>query len=155
MIITRARTDLVVLHHSASPASTTLDQIRRWHTDPPPAGRGFSDIGYHLLIWSDGHVETGRPLHLVGAHCRGVNNRSVGVCLVGCFDNSPGDVHAPPSAQWSAALGVVADLCRRYGIRTDQVVGHREISSTLCPGSDAGLFRRDLAALLSANQPTR
>ena len=59
-------------------------------------GRGWRDIGYHFVILNgkrkargkyrkedDGLIEAGRPLETPGAHCRGHNKRSVGVCLIG------------------------------------------------------------------------
>ena len=39
----------IVVHHSASKQSTTRDQIDRWHKD-----RGWSGVGYHYVIESDG-----------------------------------------------------------------------------------------------------
>jgi N-acetylmuramoyl-L-alanine amidase len=75
----------VILHCTA----TTLDkelsvkEIRRWHTDPPPKGRGWSDIGYHFLIHQDGTIERGRHIDKVGAHTWGNNYGSVGVAYCG------------------------------------------------------------------------
>ena len=132
----RTSTTCIVLHHSASPASTTREQIRRWHTSSPPEGRGWSNIGYHYLVFIDGHVEPGRPEYLVGAHCLSLNQVSIGICLVGDFAQGP-----VPAAQWNAALDLVSDLCVQYGIRTENVFGHREVCQTLCPGFDPLMFR--------------
>ena len=38
--------DRLIVHHSASPRSTTLKDIRRWHVDE----RGWEDVGYHFVI---------------------------------------------------------------------------------------------------------
>lgn len=70
----------IILHCSATkngvryPAS----KIKEDHL-----ARGFSDIGYHLVIQPDGECENGRPLNQVGAHCEGHNTGSIGICLIG------------------------------------------------------------------------
>ena len=70
--------DTIIVHCSATPAGrdNSAADIRRWHRQ-----RGFSDIGYHFVVRLDGTIEAGRPLELPGAHCRGHNLRSIGVCL--------------------------------------------------------------------------
>lgn len=45
--------------------------------------RGFLDIGYHYVITRDGTLETGRPDNVSGAHARGYNHTSIGICMVG------------------------------------------------------------------------
>ena len=75
----------LILHCSDTP--NTLDigakEIRDWHTAKPPRGNGWSDIGYHYVIRRNGLLEYGRPEHKVGAHCRGHNQDSIGICFVG------------------------------------------------------------------------
>jgi hypothetical protein len=69
----------IILHCSAtSKKSITAKTIRQWHLD-----RGWSDIGYHFFIRSNGLIEFGRPLNKAGAHCRGHNRYSIGICLNG------------------------------------------------------------------------
>ena len=69
--------------------------IKEWHTNLPPKGNGWTDIGYHYIILNghrkrgiyipedDGKIEVGRPIEIPGAHCRGHNKVSVGVCIIG------------------------------------------------------------------------
>jgi len=70
----------IIIHCSATknfmhvPAKT----IKKWHMD-----KGWSDIGYHIVIQPDGEVELGRPLNVIGAHTRGFNRDSIGICMVG------------------------------------------------------------------------
>jgi len=80
----------VVIHHSASSRNgTTLEDIRRWHTDPGRPGGPFDDIGYHFVIDGRGHICHGRKLPEKGAHAT-PNEGRIGVCIVG--DNTkPGD----------------------------------------------------------------
>jgi len=68
----------IVIHHSASPAWTTVDDIDRWHKE-----RGWDGVGYHYVIHHDGTVHEGRSLSKQGAHARGRNSTHIGICLVG------------------------------------------------------------------------
>ena len=69
----------IIIHHSASPSTTTLEQIRKWHVED----NGWNDIGYHFIITDDGTIHEGRPLSKVGAHTKGKNRYSIGICVVG------------------------------------------------------------------------
>jgi N-acetylmuramoyl-L-alanine amidase len=57
------------------------DEITRWHVE----ARGWSDIGYHMIIDRDGTRATGRPTFRIGAHVKGHNSNSLGVSLIGGF----------------------------------------------------------------------
>lgn len=82
--------DTVILHCSATTADPKIDvdTIRRWHVK----GRGWSDIGYHFVILTDGRIQRGRPLNRNGAHTKG-HNENIGVCYVGgvATDGKPKD----------------------------------------------------------------
>lgn len=53
------RLQYLVIHCTATPAGREVyaDDIRRWHLSPPPAGRGWKQVGYTDIIHLDGHVE--------------------------------------------------------------------------------------------------
>jgi N-acetylmuramoyl-L-alanine amidase len=92
--------------------------------------RGFSSIGYHYVIQPDGHVDLGRDEEQPGAHAKGFNAHSLGVCLVGGLGGpnrlNPG---LYTMAQWDALRITVRSLLDRYpGAR---VVGHRDLSPDL------------------------
>ena len=44
---------------------------------------GWNGVGYHKIICRNGEIENGRPEYWVGAHARGFNKISLGVCLIG------------------------------------------------------------------------
>jgi N-acetylmuramoyl-L-alanine amidase len=70
----------IILHCSAnSNPNYTASDIRHDHM----VNRGFSDIGYHFFIRTNGTVEIGRPITVEGAHCQGHNWDSIGICLNG------------------------------------------------------------------------
>ena len=72
-----------IVHCTATPEGrhTTVEDVRRWHLD-----RGWSDIGYHYLIYLDGTVHEGRPIEIQGAHTKGQNKNSIGIAYVGGID---------------------------------------------------------------------
>ena len=125
----------VIVHHSASPA-VSLEKIDEWHRE-----RGFNEIGYHFVIQAGGIIRLGRALGKTGAHCRGYNTGSIGVCVVGSFE----DGTPVPGSQWVALVALVGDLMRQYDLTIDDVYGHKELGATLCPGFDPGLLREALS----------
>ena len=71
----------LVVHCSDSPNdrdSVDAQTIHKWHLE-----RGWSGIGYHYVILRNGEVQHGRPDYWKGAHAKKVNDRSLGICLVG------------------------------------------------------------------------
>jgi N-acetyl-anhydromuramyl-L-alanine amidase AmpD len=120
----------VVIHHSASEDGTepNIEQIREWHK-----AKGWADIGYHYVIERvHGKLQmlSGRPANLVGAHAKGANSDSIGVCLVGNFSIKP-----PDDALLDFAAAHVAGLVWwKYNLFT--LKPHREVGSTKtdCPG---------------------
>jgi hypothetical protein len=71
-----------VVHHSDSDrATTTKNDIDNWHRQ-----RGFSQIGYYKVIEGTGKIQKGRPEFVMGAHAKGANLASLGVCVVGDFE---------------------------------------------------------------------
>ena len=71
----------IIVHCSATPKGRAVDtaEIRRWHVED----NKWSDIGYHFVVELDGDIGVGRPQERSGAHCKGKNATSIGVCYVG------------------------------------------------------------------------
>lgn len=131
----------ITVHHTAMPGrrlqgrpiesvAGTLRQIQKNHMQ----GEGWADIGYHFLIDPDGRIYEGRRIEWVGAHAgrsggKNHNERNLGICLLGNFDEEQ------PSAQALAALdSLVAHLRQRYQIAQSSVFGHCDFKDTACPG---------------------
>ena len=121
----RRRTDHIVIHCSATPPSSDIgiDEIRDWHTSPP---RKWSDVGYHAVIRRDGEIEFGRHFDEPGAHVKGHNYRTVGICLVGGVDEQGEPENNFTDEQFESARAIVATLKLAYPFAT--VVGHRDLS---------------------------
>jgi hypothetical protein len=137
----------LILHHSYTKDSGTVSwqAIRRYHTDT----LGWRDIGYHYgieLVNDEYEILIGRLEGETGAHTRGHNRDSIGICLVGNFDSQ-----TPDQDQWNMLLELVANLCLRYDLNAEDVKGHREFASyKSCPGTsfDLDKFRADLSAII-------
>lgn len=117
----------IVVHHSASPLTATAALIRRHHIEE----NGWTDIGYHLVVEANGDSIRGRPIDRAGAHCRGHNATSIGICLVG-NNTVNGD-------EWTRAQ--IRSLTLWYHhlnvLFPDAIwLGHRDMpgAATLCPG---------------------
>ena len=116
----------VILHYSASDYSR---QTAKWIDRIHRTQRGFvNGIGYHYFIRTDGLIEMGRPIHEVGAHCKGKNTGSIGVCLAG---------GAPTEAQLTSLRYVLLPILK-VAFPDATLHGHREFVGTLCPAFDYG-----------------
>lgn len=123
----------IVIHYSATPEGREHDvhDIRRWHVND----RKFLDVGYHYLIKLDGTIEEGRPLIHQGAHVKNYNRNSIGICYIGGLneDNESSDTRT--SEQKESLLILLKKLKKDYP--NAQILGHKDLSSTLCPGFNA------------------
>lgn len=117
------RIDTIVVHCSATREGKdyTVKDIRRWHKD-----RGYSDIGYHYVVYRDGSIHEGRPLELPGAHVKGHNARSIGICYVGGLDSNGKSKDTRTPQQKASLLSLIKRLKRDYP--HTRVVGHRDLS---------------------------
>ena len=123
----------IIVHCSATPEGKdfTVADIKRWYL-----ARGFSDIGYHYVIYRDGSIHTGRNESIIGAHCTGHNTNSIGVCYIGgCVSNgkTPKDTRTPQQKQ--SLVKLLKELKTKYPQAS--IHGHRDFSSKACPSFDA------------------
>lgn len=134
------RVDYIVIHTAAADRrGVTVDDIRSWHR-----ANGWSDIGYHFVICDDGTWEHGRPENQAGAHVKGLNDRSIGICVTG-----HGDVRDFTAAQYRTLLQMVPQILHEHGLGAERVIGHREAGAIAgvpnpgktCPGTKVDLDR--------------
>lgn len=122
----------IIVHCTATKAlpHINVNDVRRWHME-----RGFSDIGYHYLVLVDGSIEVGRPLSIAGAHCKGHNAHSIGICYVGGVNakSVPADTRTP--AQREALRNLLISLKRQFPQAV--IYGHRDFAAKACPCFDA------------------
>ena len=133
--------EAIYIHCSYTPPNMDIGvkEIRKWHTDPKPQGNGWSDIGYHFVIRRSGATEKGRLISKAGAHTKGFNEHSIGICLVGGKQGSKG-VFNFTLAQMEALKDIVSIMCIKYKLPLTHVHGHNEVSSKQCPCFDVQAY---------------
>ena len=122
----------IIVHCTATRAgvNVTVEDIRRWHKQ-----QGWSDIGYHYVVYRDGSVHEGRDVNIAGAHCLGHNTYSIGVAYVGGVardGKTPADTRTVAQAEGLEKLMV--ELKRLYP--NAKIYGHREFANKACPCFD-------------------
>ena len=129
-----ASVDFIVIHCSATKASADIGrkEIDRWHRE-----KGWLEIGYHFVIRRDGTRELGRPEDKPGAHARGFNERSLGICMVGGVDDKLKPEANFTTAQFRELAKLVSELKAKYP--KAKVLGHRDLPDVnkACPSFDA------------------
>lgn len=131
----------IIIHCSATPEGKdfTVETIRDWHVK----GRGWRDIGYHFVIYRDGTVHKGRPVEQSGAHTKGQNLNSIGICYIGGITadgkKTPKDTRT--EAQRKAMKELVLQLLKQYPNST--VHGHYEYAAKACPCFDVAAWLKE------------
>lgn len=120
----------IILHHSLTKDSNTVSwsAIRRYHVHQ----RGWIAIGYHFgieLVGNQYEVLIGRMPNVQGAHCRGRNSNTWGICFVGNFDK-----HPPDASVLMIGKNLIRGLMEIADIPKDGIHRHSDFSSTTCPG---------------------
>lgn len=124
----------IIVHCSATRKGENFDvaEIRRWHVE----GRGWSDIGYHFYIDLYGEIHKGRDIAKMGAHCKGQNRNSIGVCYCGGVEadgKTPKDTRN--TEQKEALLCVLRTLKAMYPNAV--IHSHKDFANKACPSFDA------------------
>ena len=124
--------DKIIVHCSATieGANINTDTIRRWHVD----GNKWKDIGYHYVVELDGKIGTGRLESVTGAHTKGKNRTSIGVCYVGGLDQDKSPKDTLRGVQLGSMEQLLMELMTRYPEAT--LHGHNEFASKACPSFD-------------------
>lgn len=118
----------IIIHCSATPAGrdVTVKDIDRWHKQ-----RGWQGIGYHYVVYLDGSVWIGRDVDKIGAHAKGHNTGSIGICYVGGLDSAGHPADTRTVEQKKAMYNLLKSLRRYYPKAT--IFGHNEVAAKACP----------------------
>ncbi len=122
----------IVIHHSASEGGS-VEAIDKQHK-----GRGWDGVGYHFVIGNgdgmgDGEIESTfrwrGQTHGAHAGNNEYNQHGIGICLIGNFEEEQ-----PSAAQLASVKRLVSVMKHEYGIPSDEVIAHRDVKATACPG---------------------
>jgi N-acetylmuramoyl-L-alanine amidase len=121
--------DEIILHNSATREGQDIsaETIDRWHKK-----RGFKKIGYHLVIRLDGTREYGRLLTETGAHTKGRNRTTIGVCYIGGVDSNlkPKDTMTEAQEQtFREYVKEMREMCNKHLALS----GHKKYANKACP----------------------
>lgn len=108
---------------------TDLKQLlRKWHV----IERGWSDIGYHKIIYPDGKIDTARKLSKKPASIKWHNRGAIAICLWGNFDKD-----VIKAKQYSALITLTKDYMEQFNLKASDIIFHRDINTKKsCPGKN-------------------
>ena len=123
----------IIIHCSATREGQDIpvETIKDWHL-----ARGFNDIGYHFYIDLNGVIYKGRDIDKIGAHCKGRNRNSIGVCYCGGVEadgKTPKDTRT--QEQKESLLHVLKTIKAMYP--ESMIYSHNEFAAKACPSFDA------------------
>lgn len=141
--------DKIIIHCSATKEGKDFHaaDIEQWHKQQgfgfsTPSGiknpANFAHIGYHYVIDLDGFIEYGRPLELQGAHCKGQNTSSIGICYIGGLDSEGNPKNTMTEDQERSLVALIHQLLQIYPNLS--VHGHNEFAAKACPCFDVQKF---------------
>lgn len=137
------RPNRIFVHCSAtSDFDDSIDaaKIDSWHK-----ARGWDGIGYHYVIKRNGTIEVGRDENEIGAHARGYNTDSIGICLVGTLNFT--------SQQVASLVDLIIDVMNRYNIDSTNLWGHYEVNpNKTCPNIPGEILRKLIENELSSRK---
>lgn len=114
----------LVMHHPA--ANWTAERTHDFHK----YSRGWLGIGYNYFIEKDGTIKEGRGLNQ-GAHAVSYNHNTLGISFSGNFENE-----LMTDAQVRSGIELLTYLIKKFNLTADDIIGHKEIAKTACPGKN-------------------
>lgn len=126
----------IIIHCSDSEQIADVVSIKQLHMNE----RGWRDIGYHWVVTRQGEVQVGRPEDEPGAHCKGFNSESFGICL--------GGRHNFDYVQLEAMRDFTVQKLKQYGLSWQNVFCHHELDKQgkTCPNLPGDLLRAYIKA---------
>lgn len=131
----------MTIHHTAaalganSNAPARLRQHQRYHQD----SQGWIDVAYHVSVDRDGNIFELRRPELAGDTATSYD--PAGHFLVVCEGNF--DEEFVSEAQLRGATIAFAWAAQQFGIATETLAGHRDVSGdTACPGTNLYAYVR-------------
>ena len=128
--------DLIVVHCSATRCDQhySVRALIRDHSDR------FGFTGYHYYVTRGGMVYQTRHEQLIGAHAKGYNQHSLGVCYEGGLDTRGNPADTRTQKQKRALLALLKQLKAEHP--QAQILGHRDLPGVKkdCPCFDCSEY---------------
>lgn len=128
----------IIVHHTAGAPQTTMEQLRAMHR-----AKGRVDVGYHYVLlrsrvtgYRRGYLHVGRDACRVGGHAGSLawNRRALGFAVVGNFHGDGINSERMGRELWLDVVSALVHLCLLYEIPAENVIAHRDVAKTSCPG---------------------
>jgi len=134
----------IIVHCAATREGQEISAatIDKWHK-----ARGWKGIGYHFVIALDGTMEYGRPVTEVGAHCKGFNKSSIGICYIGGVEKEKvnGKYPAKDTRTKEQKCSLYHLLLVLKRLHPNAIIhGHRDFANKACPSFDATQEYKDI-----------
>lgn len=113
-----------IIYHHCAREFWDPEGINNYHKE-----RGWKGIGYNFYIKKDGRIYLGRPENAEGAHTKGENSNSIGICLEGNFEDE-----SLSKEQFESVIKLSTYITLKYDIY--KIMGHGDVYETLCPGKN-------------------
>lgn len=144
----------LVIHCTATPEGRGVSsaEIRRWHTDPQPAGRGWKQVGYTDMIHLDGSIErlvqnnedaNVDPWEITNG-VAGYNSISRHIVYVGGTEK--GNVNKSKDTRTEAQKKALEEYVKDFHQRFPNVkiVGHNELAAKACPSFNVQAWLKEI-----------
>lgn len=134
----------IIIHCSATREGhdITASIIDDWHKN-----KGWKGIGYHYFIRLDGTIEYGRMVNRIGAHTKGKNKTSIGVCYAGGCDRDLNPKDTRTLEQKESLLLLLTTLKKSFPNAV--IHSHNDFSNKACPSFNATKEYTDLSEIFT------
>lgn len=142
----------LIIHCSATPEGRSVhqDTVRRWHTSPPPQGRGWKRVGYSDLILLDGtrhrfvkhNNDQWVDVEEITNGASGINSISRHVCYIGGMDaDNKKAKDTLTDAQNTMLSSIIAEVLA-YAPDV-KIAGHNQFANKACPSFYVPTYLRE------------
>ena len=114
--------EFIFIHHTGGEGGADTSKQTAKIVEDYHLSLGWEGIGYQFFIDINGEVWRGRPEHYHGAHVKekGMNNKSIGICLAGNFD-----ITLPTEKQVASLKELLSYVMSKYNIPASKILPHR------------------------------
>lgn len=124
--------EAVAIHHTTTHADGDTPEDEREHMRTLEAigeSRFGTGISYNVLVFPSGRAYQGASFHRRGTHTGGHNSTVRSISYVGNFEND-----SPTDAALAKGAAIIEEGRNRWWRFNAPINGHRDYTSTACPG---------------------